>query len=125
VAEATEQFFARLVEQEREPLLDKAKGTIRFELREGKRHQYWRVAIDRGATVVSRGRGEADCTVRADASLFDEIVRGRANAVTSVLRGSIGIEGDLQLLILFQRVFPGPPKARRRRRAVAGRRKRS
>ena len=124
MGEATEQFFARLGEQEREPLLDKAKGTIRFELRDGKRQQLWRVAIDRGDPTVSRGQGAADCTIRADASLFDEIVSGRANALTAALRGSIGIEGDLQLLILFQRVFPGPPKGRRRRRALAGRGKR-
>jgi putative sterol carrier protein len=33
---------------------------------------------------------------------------GKVNAFAAVLRGAIKIEGDPRLLVLFQRLFPGP-----------------
>ena len=33
---------------------------------------------------------------------------GRANAVTAVLRGAMTLEGDWNLLVVFQRLFPSP-----------------
>ena len=36
------------------------------------------------------------------------IVRGEVSAWAAMLRGAIGIEGDPQVLILFQRLTPGP-----------------
>ena len=35
-------------------------------------------------------------------------VTGRVNAVTAVLRGAMALEGDWNLLIVFQRLFPSP-----------------
>jgi hypothetical protein len=32
--------------------------------------------------------------------------------MAAVLRGLIAIEGDIELLMLFQRLFPGPPGRR-------------
>jgi hypothetical protein len=51
-------------------------------------------------------------TVQLSKSLFDDIVQGRANAVAATLRGDIGVEGDVRLLNVFQRVFPGPSEAK-------------
>jgi putative sterol carrier protein len=104
----TAAFFAELAERGHEPLLHAASGTVRFDLRDGENVERWLVAIDRGTVSVTRKREKADCVVFTDRRLFDRIVTGQANAMTAFLRGLIGLEGDPQLLLLFQRLFPGP-----------------
>lgn len=106
---ATEEFFAELERRGHEPLLEKVKSTIRFDVVDAKRTARWLVAIDRGDVRVSRGNERADTTVRMARPLFDRLATGRANAMAEVLRGTIGIEGALEPAILFQRLFPGPP----------------
>jgi hypothetical protein len=39
------------------------------------------------------------------------LVSGHANATAEVLRGRLAITGEIEPLILLQRVFPGPPLA--------------
>jgi ubiquinone biosynthesis protein UbiJ len=67
------------------------------------------VAIDEGDIAVSRKSGQTDCNVRSSKALFGEIVAGRENALAAVLRGAIEVDGDPELLMLFQRILPGPP----------------
>jgi putative sterol carrier protein len=124
MAEATTEFFEGLEQRGFEPLLEKATGRIGVELVNGKKTSRWLVAIDKGKVDVSHKRGTTDCTVRSTEELFDELVRGEANAMAAVLRGEITVEGDPELLMLFQRVFVGPPKAAppRRRSSAGGRR---
>lgn len=112
---ATEEFFAELERRGHEPLLGKVKSTIRFDVFDGKRKTGWLVAIDRGEVRVSRGNERADTTVRIERALFDRLATGRANAMAEVLRGTIGIEGVLEPVILFQRLFPGPPLTKEKR----------
>jgi putative sterol carrier protein len=126
MAEATTEFFEDLEQRGFEPLLEKATGRIAVELVNGKKTSRWLVAIDKGKVDVSHKRGTTDCTVRSTEELFDELVRGEANAMAAVLRGAITVEGDPELLMLFQRVFAGPPKpAPSRRRSSAGGRRAS
>ena len=106
----TEEFFAELERRGHEPLLSKAKGSIRFDVVDGKRTSRWLVAVDRGDVSVSRRNASADSTVRIDRALFDRVVTGRANAMAEVLRGTIAVKGELQPVILFQRLFPGPTR---------------
>lgn len=115
----TDRFFAQLAAREHEPLLRKASGTTRMEVVEGRRTRRWLIAVDKGDITVRRGSGEAACVVRADKAVFDRIVSGRLNAVAAVLRGELAVEGDWRLLVLVQRLFPGPPRKRASRR-VAG-----
>jgi predicted lipid carrier protein YhbT len=124
MAEATTEFFEGLEQRGFDPLLEKATGRIGFELVNGKKSSRWLVAIDKGKVDVSHKSGTTDCTVRTTGELFDEVVRGETNALAAVLRGAITIEGDPELLMLFQRVFSGPPKAApsRRRSSAGGRR---
>jgi predicted lipid carrier protein YhbT len=124
MAEATTEFFEGLEQRGFDPLLEKATGRIGFELANGKKSSRWLVAIDKGKVDVSHKSGTTDCTVRATGELFDEVVRGETNAMAAVLRGAITVEGDPELLMLFQRVFSGPPKAApsRRRSSTGGRR---
>jgi putative sterol carrier protein len=104
-------FFEELARREHEPLLAKGRGTVGVELTNGTESETWLVTIDQGDLTVSQGAGNADCTLRASKGLFERVATGEVNAFAAVLRGAIGIEGDLHLLVLFQRLFPGPSGA--------------
>lgn len=109
-----ERFFAELAARGHEPLLRKANGSTRFDVRDGRRTRRWVVTVDGGDITVVAGNAAAACVVRADKAVFDRIVAGRMNAVAAVLRGDLEVEGDWRLLVRMQRLFPG-----RRRRARA------
>jgi putative sterol carrier protein len=114
MTEATTEFFEKLHARGHEPLLERATGTLRIELSNGKRRLRWLVRIKKGDVTVSHGNTRADCVVRVDAGVFDQIVTGNENASAALLRGLLSVEGDPQLLVLFQRLFPGPPNGRKR-----------
>ena len=111
--EATTKFFEELGARGHEPLLEKATGTIRFELTNGKRKARWLVAVEKGDVTVSHGNARADCVTRADRAFFEQIVTGEENAMAAMLRGEVAVEGSPQLLVYFQRLFPGPAKPAR------------
>ena len=80
--------------------------------------------MDNGDVAVSRKNAKADCTVRAKKELFDRIAEGEVNAAAAVLRGALTIDGNVELLVRLQRLFPGPPVRRARRsRSGDGRRR--
>jgi putative sterol carrier protein len=112
----TTAFFDELASRGHEPLLEKATGTLRIDLTDGRRSARWLVAITKGDVAVSRQNRRADCVARADRTVFEGIVKGEVNAMAAALRGAISVEGDPQLLVQFQRLFPGPPKRSKRRR---------
>ncbi|HEX2292756.1 MAG TPA: SCP2 sterol-binding domain-containing protein [Gaiellaceae bacterium] len=125
MGDATAEFFDELARRGREPLLEKATGTLRFDLVDGKRIERWRVAIEKGDVTVSRKNAAADCVVRTEKSVFESLARGELQMLTAFLRGLMRLEGEGELLVLFQRVFPGPPTSRDKRRvAGSARRKR-
>ena len=111
MADATSEFFDELAERGHEPLLEHVTGTLRFDLGPGRKTDHWLVSIVKGDVSVSRESAPADCAVRMDRALFDGVASGRKNAVAALLRGAIGVEGDIELLMLFGRLFPGPPGA--------------
>ena len=76
-------------------------------------------SADKGDLAVSRQNLRADCVVSADKALFDEIASGETNVMAALLRGALRVEGDIQLLALFQRLFPGPSRSRKRRPTAA------
>jgi putative sterol carrier protein len=108
----TTEFFHELGSRGHEPLLEKATGTIRFELANGRRKARWLVTVKKGDVTVSHRNTKADCVIRADKKLFDSISSGEENAMAAVLRGEIAVEGSRELLVFFQRLFPGPPRDR-------------
>jgi len=110
---ATTEFFDELGARGHEPLLEKATGTIRFELTNGRRKARWLVTVKKGDVTVSHANARADCVVRTDEGLFEQIVTGEENVMAAMLRGAIGVEGKPDLLVLFQRLFPGPPASRK------------
>jgi len=110
-ARPTQQLFEALAERGHEPLLERISGTIRFDLDTGKTVERWYLRVKKGNVDVSHEKGPADAVVRTDRALFDDIASGNANAMAALLRGVIDLEGDLSLVMTFQRLFPGPPKA--------------
>jgi putative sterol carrier protein len=108
VTDGAAQLFERLGGVGRIPMLAQARGVMLFELVGGTRTERWRIAVDKGNVEVTRGNGPADCVMRADRRLFARIASGKVNAFAAVLRGAVEIEGDPRLLVLFQRLLPGP-----------------
>jgi putative sterol carrier protein len=113
VPDPAARFFDELSLRGQEPLLAKARGTVRFDVVDGKRTEHWLIKLDRGHVSVSRDAVAADCIVRTDKALFAELATGTANPVAAYLRGALTFEGDPELLVLIQRVLPGPPRDRR------------
>ena len=112
--DATSAFFVDLAERGHEPLLAASTGTLRFVLVSGRRVEHWFVSLKKGDVTVSQKDTRANAIVRLDRALFDRMVTGKANAMAATLRGVIEPEGDLGLVISFQRLFPGPPASQRR-----------
>jgi predicted lipid carrier protein YhbT len=119
MADPTTNFFDELGRRGHEPLLENTSGTLRVDLRDGKRAERWLVTVEKGDIDVSRRNVRADCVVSADRALFDGVSSGRTNAMAALLRGAMTVQGDVRLLVSFQRLLPGPPRARRRRAATA------
>ena len=113
-SDPTEQFFEELGSRAHEPLLAQAHGSARFDLVDGGRTARWLVTVDRGDITVSRRNSRADCVVRTSKALFDRIASGKANAMAAFLRGELVVEGDPELLMLIQRLFPGPRATEKR-----------
>jgi predicted lipid carrier protein YhbT len=107
VAHSIEEFFAELGRRGHEPLVEKATGTMRFDVVRGRRTDHWIVGVKNGDIEVLHQDGEADCVLAADHTLFDGIARGRQSTMAAVLRGALMVSGDPELLVLGQRLFPG------------------
>jgi putative sterol carrier protein len=112
MTDATTEFFHRLEARGHDPRLEKVTATLRFDLRNGKRTARWLVAIDKGDVAVSHKNVKADCVVRTESAVFDGIASGEVNAFAAALRGAMGIEGNPEVLVIFQRLFPEPPRSR-------------
>jgi len=122
MADPTVEFFDELARRGHEPLFEKATGTVRFDLKDGKKTDHWLVTVAKGDLAVSRRHTRADCVVTTDRALFDGVASGKTNGMAAVLRGAMTVEGDVQLLVLFLRLFPGSKRARRRRSTTRARR---
>ena len=108
MATATSEFFDGLTGRGLGPGFARMTGSLRFDLTRGDTTEHWHVDIRRGALAIARTTDPADCVVRTDAKVFDDLARGRANAMATLLRGQLQAEGEPELLILFQRLFPAP-----------------
>jgi putative sterol carrier protein len=107
--QATE-FFDGLTQRGHEPLLNSVSGTLRFDLTDGPEASRWYVQVKKGDVRVSHDDLPADVVVGLDRDLFLGMVEGKVNAMAAVLRGEVSLDGDLGLVISFQRLFPGPPR---------------
>jgi putative sterol carrier protein len=113
----TADFFEELGRRGHEPLLAKTTGTVRVDLSDNGKTEPWLVEVVKGDITVSRRSGAADLTIAAEKEFFDRVAAGEVNATAAYLRGALTGQGDWELLVLFQRLLPGPPRQRRKRRA--------
>jgi SCP-2 sterol transfer family len=110
--DATAAFFDELASRGHEPVLARTSGTLRFDIADGDRVEHWYVTIRKGDIDVARKRGRADSLLALDHSLADEIFGGRTNVIARMLRGQVHIEGDLAVMMQFQRLLPRPAGSR-------------
>jgi glycogen debranching enzyme len=112
MTDPTAGFFDGLARRGHEPRLENATGSIRFDLAHDHRLDHWFVEVDDGDISVSREEREADCVVQIDKTVFDRVVEGETSARAAWLRNQFKVRGQLQLLFVFDRLYPGPPGAR-------------
>jgi putative sterol carrier protein len=105
-SDPTATFFDDLGERGHEANLERLTGTIRFDLARRNRTDSWLVAIRKGDVAISREPAEADCVLSTAKRVFDGLVTGEQNPLAATLRGEVAAEGNLELLVLFQRLFP-------------------
>lgn len=103
--DTTGEFFRTLPEHNRDPLVRRLRGSLRFDLDTAGGVEHWYVEMDRAGFTVSQERSSADAVMKTDKDLFEDILAGRANATAGVLRGAVTLEGDLSLAMSFQRLF--------------------
>jgi predicted lipid carrier protein YhbT len=106
MTQTTEAFFDELERRKREPLLTRMTGTVRFDLTHGRQTDHWLVTVKRGRIGVRHENGPADAVLRVSDALFVEILAGRVQTMAAFLRGALSVEGDLELLLLVQRLLP-------------------
>ena len=111
-ADPVGEFFHELAERGREPLLQNVSGTLRFDLADGERVEHWHLTIKNGDIAVSHEDAEADAVLRTAKVLFEGITAGTVNAMAAALRGALVPQGNLALVVTFQRLFPGPAASR-------------
>lgn len=121
----TDQFFDDLDRRGREPLLTRVSATIRFDITDGEQTEHRLIRIDHGDIRVAVGNEPADCVIRAERAVCDDVVSGRTSALAALLRGAAAVEGDMEVMVLAQRLFTGSQSVPSRRSAVAAGRRSS
>ncbi len=105
-------FFDELGGRGHDPTLRGRTATIRFEIRRDTGTDSWSVVIDRGdISAAPDGDDTADCVIRLDGDLFDDIARGEANALAAMLRGELAADGDPDLMVAARRLLAAPAPA--------------
>jgi putative sterol carrier protein len=107
MTDATTRFFEALTQRRHEPLLARVSGTARFDVTDDGDIEHWLIRISKGDIEVTQDAQPADCVIRADRDQLNDLVTGRVNALAELLRGSLIVEGDPELLALLQRLFAG------------------
>ena len=103
----TIEFFDDLSHHEHEPLLERITATVRFDIADHGRTEHRLARIEHGDIRVSAQDAPADCVMGGDCAVFDAIIGGHMTAMAALLRGVLAVEGDPELLVLTQRLFPG------------------
>ncbi len=110
MTDPVEEFFNGLVQRGYEPLLQHNSGSIRFDLKDGAAVEHWRVTIDQGTLTVGREDAAADTVVTQDRAVLVDAIQGKQNIMIAIGLGQIGIQGDMERLVSFQRLFGNRPE---------------
>jgi putative sterol carrier protein len=104
-------FFADLSRRGHEPMLRRLTATVRFDIVDGDRTEHRLITIDHGDIRVDESDQPADCVITAARAVCDDVVSGRTSALAALLRGAVSVQGDPELMVLTQRLFPRPQPA--------------
>lgn len=102
------EFFDELARRGHEPMLERVTAKLRFQITDdgGDGGALTRlVTIDHGDLHISSDQTDADATITCSGSELDDLMTGRTSAVASLLRGTLAARGDLELMVLAQRLF--------------------
>jgi hypothetical protein len=102
-------FFDDLVARGHVQSLASVTGTVRIDVVDHGRTEHWYLAVSKGDVSVSHKNSKADAGVRLERSVMEGCIDGTVNTMAAFLRGVIAVDGDFGLLVLFDRLFPGPP----------------
>lgn len=107
------EFFDQLARRGHEPMLERVTAKLRFQVTgdgddgDDGGSLTRLVTIDHGDLHVSTDQADADATITCSGSELDDLMTGRTSAVASLLRGTLAVRGDLELMVLAQRLFSG------------------
>ncbi|MCX5070102.1 SCP2 sterol-binding domain-containing protein [Micromonospora lupini] len=87
-------------------------GTLRLDMRGDGCTDHWYLTVADQHVRVNRSADDADLLVRADRAVFDQLANGRLHLAEALLRNELTVRGDMALLMLLRRIFPGPAGAR-------------
>lgn len=104
------EFFNGLAERGFEPLLQHNSGSIRFDVMDAGEADRWLVTIDRGTVAIGRDDATADTVVTLERAVLVDAIRGKQNLVIALWLGQVGMSGDSERLISFQRLFARQPE---------------
>jgi hypothetical protein len=107
--DATAEFFDELGRRGHEPMLKRLRATLRWDIIDGDRTEHRLVRIHHGDIRVTMSREPADCVIIADRAVCNDVISGRTSALAALLRGAATVEGDRELMVLAQRLFPRQP----------------
>jgi hypothetical protein len=108
---AIDDFFAELERRGHEPMLRRLSATVRWDTLDGDRTEHRLVRIHHGDVQVAVSDEPADCVIVAERAVCDDVVSGRTSALAALLRGAAVVDGDFELMVLAQRLFPRTPGA--------------
>ncbi len=109
----TDEFFQQLGHRGHEPLVGRVNGALRFDVTHRGDTDIHCLKIDRGHITVCRDSGPTECVIRVERRVMDAIVTGQANPLAALLRGALSVEGNPEMMVIFQRLLPPPVNARR------------
>jgi hypothetical protein len=92
-------------------MLRRVSATVRWDILDGDRTEHRLLRIDHGDLRVAVSGEPADCVIVAERAVCDDVVSGRTSALAALLRGAAAVEGEFELMVLAQRLFPRAPGA--------------
>ncbi|MEV4386406.1 SCP2 sterol-binding domain-containing protein [Micromonospora sp. NPDC049580] len=105
-------FLQDLDAGRRPDLSETTAGTLRLDMRGDGCTDHWYLTVADQHVQVTRSADDADLLVRADRAVFDELASGQLHLAEALLRNELTVRGDMALLLLLRRIFPGPADAR-------------
>jgi putative sterol carrier protein len=105
----TAEFFDEVHRRGHDPLLRRVNAVVRFETTGGDERVVRLVRIDHGDVTLSTADSHSDAVFRCSTAEFEGLINGQTTAMASLLRGTLTVEGDPELLVLAQRMFSWMP----------------